>query len=187
MARTQLLLSATEKDRPGLVAELTGFIAAHGGNVEDSRVAVLGGHAGLFFLVSGEAEQVASIARDLDAFERDTGIRAVIRPIASPAPTVEETRTPNYELVASAIDHEGILHAITDVVRAHGANIVELETTTESAPMTGSPLFAMRMRLALGKRQPSVDRLRTALVELAHAEAIDLEISPVPARELAVG
>ena len=51
--REELILSATEPDRPGLVAELTGYIAECECNIEDSRVSVLGGHAGLMFLVSG--------------------------------------------------------------------------------------------------------------------------------------
>ena len=46
-----LLLSATEPDRLGLVAELTKFIAEKGCNVEDSRIVVLGGYAGLMALV----------------------------------------------------------------------------------------------------------------------------------------
>ena len=43
--REFLLLSATEPDRLGLVAELTKFIAEKACHVEDSRVVVLGGYA----------------------------------------------------------------------------------------------------------------------------------------------
>jgi UTP:GlnB (protein PII) uridylyltransferase len=52
-AREYLLLSATEPDRSGLVAELTAFIAECGCNVEDSRIVVLGGYAGIMLLLSG--------------------------------------------------------------------------------------------------------------------------------------
>ena len=51
--REFLLLSATEAARSGLVADLTGFIATRGCNVEDSRLVVLGGYAGLMVLLSG--------------------------------------------------------------------------------------------------------------------------------------
>lgn len=84
---------------------------------------------------------------------------------------------PALVVTASAMDHEGIIHAITDVVRAHGGNILELETSTESAPMTGSPLFAMRMVLTIAERHGSAVRLREALDTLARAQAIDLETS----------
>jgi glycine cleavage system transcriptional repressor len=60
-----LLLSATEPDRLGLVAELTGFIAERGCNVEDSRLVVLGGYAGLMVLLSGEPPALQSVVDGL--------------------------------------------------------------------------------------------------------------------------
>ena len=176
-AREYLILSATEKDRPGLVAELTGFIAGRGCNVEDSRVAVLGGYAGLMFLISGTAEQVAAVEAGVEALEGTTGLRVVVRRLGphTLAPASHQA-PPMFLLTASALDHEGIIHAITDTVCANGGNILELETTTESAPMSGSPLFALRMTIALAERHGSEARLRSALDALGRAEAIDLEL-----------
>ena len=177
--REFLILAATEKDRPGLIAELSGFIAERGCNVEDSRVVVLGGYAGLMFLISGDATQIAAAANGLDALERSTGLRAVARHITEEqAPSAGDRLPASFTVTASAIDHEGIIHAITDAVRAHGGNILELETSTESAPMSGSPLFALRMTITLAEHHGSVDRLRSALEALSRAQAIDIEIQP---------
>ncbi|HXY30026.1 MAG TPA: ACT domain-containing protein [Gemmatimonadaceae bacterium] len=182
--RHHLLLSATEKDRPGLVAELSGYIAERGCNVEDSRVAVLGGYAGLFFLISGDASEIDAAIEGLDAFESRTSIRAMARRLEAVSPDDKAPESaPAYVVTASAMDHEGIIHAITDVVRAHGANILELETSTESAPMTGSPLFALRMTITLSDRAAGADRLRGALESMARAEAIDLDVQPMAGRE----
>src|ERR671937_776021 len=107
--REFLILAATEKDRPGLVAEFSGFIAQRGCNVEDSRVAVLGGYAGLMFLISGAAAQIAAVADGLDALERSTGLRAVAQRITDEqAPSAEDRAPESFTVVASAIDHEGI-------------------------------------------------------------------------------
>ena len=177
--REFLILAATEKDRPGLVAELSGFIAQHGCNVEDSRVVVLGGYAGLMFLISGNATQIAAVENGLDALERSTGLRAVARRIVGEqAPSAGDRPQGSFTVTASAIDHEGIIHAITDAVRAHGGNILELETSTESAPMSGSPLFALRMTITLAEHHGSVDRLRSALEALSRAQAIDIDVRP---------
>lgn len=185
-AREYLILSATERDRPGLVAELSGFIAQHECNVEDSRVVVLGGYAGLMFLISGSAEAVLAVEGGLPALERETGLRAVARRLVSGgAAPAERPAASTYVVTASAIDHEGLIHLITDTVRSHGGNILELETSTESAPMSGSPLFALRMVVALAERHGSRDRLRVALEVLARTEAIDLDL--VPATEAAGG
>lgn len=179
--RQQLILSATERDRPGLVAELSGFIASRGCNVDDSRVVVLGGYAGLLFLISGDAAGIAAVEQGLPALERETGLRAVARRIEERgAEGGEGARqpTPTYVVLASAIDHEGLIHLITDTVRAHGGNILELETSTESAPMSGSPLFALRMVVALAEHLATPAKLREALDALARAEALDLEMTP---------
>lgn len=173
--RAYLILSAIQQDRPGLVAEVTGFIADCGCNVEDSRVVVLGGHAGLMFLISGTEEQVDAVVRTV---EKATGVRAVSRRIPAVAPPTAEAPSPTtFVLTARAMDHEGIIHRVTDIVRAHGGNILELETSTESAPMSGSPLFGMRMLLTLDERYGSTARLREALDAAARAEAIDLEMT----------
>jgi glycine cleavage system transcriptional repressor len=183
VAREHLILSATEPDRPGLVAELTGFIAAHGCNVEDSRVAVLGGYAGLMFLISGDRAQVAALEGGLDALERSTGLRVVARRVRSrPAATAASPSAPAFVVTARAIDHVGIIHAITDAVRAHGGNVLELETTTESAPMSGAPLFALRMVVTLAPSRGSPAELREALEAMAQAEAIDLDMQPATER-----
>jgi glycine cleavage system transcriptional repressor len=175
--RELLLLSAIERDRPGLVAEITGFVAQRGCNVEDSRVAVIGGHAGLLFLLSGTAAELQVVERDLPVLERSSGVRAISRRIPErPAPSPALPEPHQFVVTASAIDHVGLIHAVADTVRANSGNILELETTTESAPMTGSPLFAMRMLITLPDRHASVSRLRAALDTLARAEAMDVGV-----------
>lgn len=177
--RERLILSATELDRPGLVAELTGFIAERGCNVNDSRVVVLGGYAGLMFLVSGTPAQTALAEQELSALERTAGLRVFVRRLpAAAAPAAVGNAPAAFVVTASAMDHEGIIHAITDVVRANGGNILELETSTESAPMSGSPLFSLRMMITLAERHGSAPHLRAELNALARAEAIDLELQP---------
>jgi glycine cleavage system transcriptional repressor len=174
--REHIVLSAIEKDRPGLVAELSGFVARRRCNVEDSRVIVLGGHAVIMFLISGDPAGIALVEHELDALERDTGLRAVVRRIEhAPEFSSALQPAPSYLITASAMDHEGIIHAIADVVRANGGNIVEMETTTESAPMSGSPLFALRMVITVAERYGSVAKLRGELENLARGEAIDVE------------
>lgn len=175
--RERLILSATEQDRPGLVAELSGFIAERGCNIDDSRVNVLGGFAGLMFLISGTPMQVAEVESGVAGLERATGLRVTVRRLVDhTSPVVRVPLPPTWVVTASAMDHEGIIHAITDVVRANGGNILELETSTESAPMSGSPLFSLRMVITLAERHGSVARLKDALETLARAEAIDLDI-----------
>jgi glycine cleavage system transcriptional repressor len=186
-ARDDLLLSATEPDRSGLVAELTGFIAECGANVDDSRVVVLGGHAGLMLLVAGQPDQLAAVLAGLDRFRERTGIRAVPRRVAARLETGAQ-ETGRVEVRASAIDHEGIIHALAETVRRHGGNILELESATEPAPMSGEPLFTLRMSVWAGEPGAG-EALRQELEQLAQREGIELGVRLVPpsANAVAVG
>jgi glycine cleavage system transcriptional repressor len=176
--REFLLLSATEPDRSGLVADLTGFIAENGCNVEDSRIAVLGGYAGLMILLSGDPAELQAVLDSLEQLRERSGIRAVPRRVAirRPAASVE----PSHHVVeASAIDHEGIIHALAEAVRKGGGNILELESTTEAAPMSGEPLLTLRMNVRFPDSEDQRQRLSEALESVAQAQGIELEVNPV--------
>lgn len=176
--REELILSATEPDRPGLVAELTGYIAQCECNVEDSRVSVLGGHAGLMFLISGEPAQITAVVDGLNEFRARSGIRAVARRLGPVPAAAGRPGMARYIVHGSAIDHGGIIFAITDAVRSHGGNILELETATESAPMSGEPLFLMEMIIALPEEGGSAKRLGEALDNMARAQSVEIEMEP---------
>jgi glycine cleavage system transcriptional repressor len=175
--REYLLLSATEPDRSGLVAELTGFIADCGCNVEDSRVVVLGGYAGIMVLLSGSHGALRAVLDGLEQLQARSGIRAVPRRVAARRGAPNVGAAP-LQVEASAIDHEGIMHAITEAVRRHGGNILELESTTESAPMSGEPLFRLRMSVWTPEGAIGEDRLRHELENVARQEGVELELHP---------
>jgi glycine cleavage system transcriptional repressor len=179
--REFLLLSATEPDRLGLVAELTGFIGERGCNVEDSRLVVLGGYAGLMVLISGEPAALQSVLDTLGELKAQHGIRAAPRRVASRRADV--TSAPQMVVHATAIDHAGIIHALAETVRRYGGNILELESAAESAPMTGEPLFRLRMSVRLPDTAGADSELMRELESVAAAQGVELEVNPasVPA------
>src|SRR5262249_37254906 len=75
-----LVISALGPDRVGLVADLTAFLHERGVNLEDSRMAILGGEFGMMALVSGSAENVARVERELEsALASKTGAHFLTR------------------------------------------------------------------------------------------------------------
>ena len=123
-----LVLSALGPDRPGLVAEVTDYLSQHGGNVEDSRMAVLGAEFGILLLVSGTPEEIAAIERDLASLREKTGLQVISRPTKAPE---DHRRAPTVPclVTAEALDHEGIVRAVSRALSRVGVNIVSLETT----------------------------------------------------------
>lgn len=178
--RLYLALSALGPDRSGLVARVTAYIAGHGGNVEDSRMAILGAEFGILLLVSGDTEAVGAIERDLGELSRDTGLEFQVRRTKSPEAHRRDAGIPCV-VTAEALDHEGIVQAVAGALHKVGVNIVSLTTEKYEAPITGSPLFRMEARIdvPLGR---TVEDVRQSLDEVARKEDIDIDARTLTSR-----
>jgi glycine cleavage system transcriptional repressor len=177
---TFLVLSAIGPDRPGLVAELTEYLTERGGNVEDSRMAVLGGDFGILVLVSGGPDRIAAIERDHEVLSDKTGLSVMLRRTKSPEEHRRAAVIPCL-VTAEAIDQEGIVRAVARALHAVGVNIVSLETTAFEAPVTGSPLFHLVARVDV-PRTTGIAKVRRAMEDVATAENLDIDVRSLVAR-----
>jgi len=48
-----------------------------------------------------------------------------------------------FRLTTRAMDHPGLVQSVAHALRAMNVNIESAETTLQSAPITGAPLFEM--------------------------------------------
>src|SRR5713101_7719309 len=120
-----LVLSALGADRPGLVAEVSDYLAERGVNVEDSRMAVLGAEFGIQVLVRGSEGAIARVVDDRAMLETRTKLGVLVRRTKSP----EEHRRASVipcVVTAEALDHEGIVRAVALAISHLGINIVSL-------------------------------------------------------------
>lgn len=171
-----LVLTAVGTDRPGIVADLTALLAERGVNVADSRMAVLGGEFALMMLVSGEAAPLEAVRGEVVRVAEGLGLQLILKPTASPTEH-RAGRLRSYSVAVHALDHPGIVHAVTAAVRGLGGNIVSLETAAYEAMVTGAPLF----RMALSADFPAevtAARLRDTLAQISEAENADVEVTP---------
>ena len=172
-----LVLSALGPDRPGLVAEVTHYVTERGGNIEDSRMAVLGGEFGVMMLLSGTPDEIGRIAQDRDQLHKATGLDVTTRETKS---SEEHRRSQSIPVLVrcDAIDNPGIVRAVSRALRDQGLNIVALETTTYEAPVTGSPLFRLEAQCDV-PRGVTLAKVRLAMGEVAERENIDIDVSAV--------
>jgi glycine cleavage system transcriptional repressor len=164
----QLVLTAYGPDQVGLAEKLSEFIARHGCNIEDSKMAALSGEVAVIILISGAAEKLAAISRDYHEVEKATSLAVVIKTPSAPRPGVFLP----YKLIASCMDHPGIVYRITRVLSGLGVNIKSMETKTYSAPVSGAPLFLLEAEVAA---PAEIGPLREQLAELEREENIDIE------------
>ena len=174
MTGSYAVLTAIGADRVGIVDDLSGLVAARSCNIEESRMAVLGGEFAVIMLVSGEVPALDRLSGDLSAAGARLGLHVQLKATREPR---AETGRP-YLLETVSLDTPGIVHTVTAALRKHGVNIESLETDTAPAPWTGAPMFRMRAHVVVG---PSVEIVKFK-EDLAHLEAgqdLDVRLRPV--------
>ncbi len=172
--RETVLVSASGRDQPGIVDSVSGVIFDAGANLEDSRMAILGGEFALFVLVVGGAEQLESIRGGLAAVASELDLELQIKPVVSPGPS---SAVVGYSLQAVALDHPGIVHRITGILRDRGVNVASLDTSLNQAPITGAPIFSLEMEVQVPVDQ-AVNELQAELQAAAAEENIDIIFQP---------
>jgi glycine cleavage system transcriptional repressor len=176
--REGLIVAAVGPDRPGIVDRISGAIFKLGLNLEDSRMAILGGEFALVALVGGAAERLGEAKQAIDEICSELGLSVQYRPtrIGASGPEVRE-RIP-YRLTAVAMDHPGIVHKLTNLLARHEVNVANLETRLGYAPVSATPIFSLQLEAQVPAGQP-LARLREALKQLSDAENIDLDLRAI--------
>ncbi len=175
MSRTYAVISVLGADRVGIVDELSGQLTEAGANIEESKMAVLGGDFAVMMLVSLETAGYEALVAKCPKIEASLGLKVGIKPTAnSPAKTGGRP----YSLETVSLDGRGIVHSVSAVLHKFGVNIEELETRTEGAPLTGAPMLRIKANIVVGS-EVSIAALRHAFEELHAAQDLDVVISPI--------
>ncbi len=173
--KTRAVLSAIGPDRPGLVAKITDFLLARGGNVEDSRMAVLGGDFAVILLFSVDSAGFETIMRDRERLAAETDLALVLRRTEARAPQDEARLL--WQVKAVALDHPGIVHRLSEALAQRGINIVEFESHVAPAPVSGTPVFSMEAAISVPASVRAAD-LRAALARIGDEECVDIDVRP---------
>ncbi len=172
------ILSAIGADRPGLVAELAQLILECDGNLEDSRMTILGTDFAVILLCSSTAADAGDrLAVGAKRLEREHGLTILLRHLeAGPRPAVPAPGHRLFRMQAAGEDKAGIVAGLCRVLAEHGVNIAELATRSRPGP-GGSPHYEMTLALEVpGRTDPQA--LRAALEREADRLVIDLSLAP---------
>lgn len=166
-----LVIAGLGPDRPGLVAELALHVTSRGGNVEESRMAILGAEFGVMVVVSGTSDEIATIERELPQLETKTKLGFLLRRTKEPS---KNGGLP-CRIVATALDQEGIVHSLADSLRTLGVNVVSLETSAYHASMSGAPLFRFEALVDVPK-SVGLGSVRDAMTQIARKLDLDIDV-----------
>lgn len=164
-----VILSIIGPDQPGLVRRISEALAASGGNWLESRMARLEGHfAGIVTVDASEG-----FLQALPQLQTD-GLRITATVIAPAQDPAHRAAGPRLRLEVVGQDRPGIVHEVTQVLAACGANIEEMTTGVANAAFSGEALF----RAVILLRAPDDDaamRLRAGLERIGNDIAVDTQ------------
>ena len=170
-----LVITASGEDQVGLVDRLTGRIAETGCNIEESRMALLGGQFAIIMLLSGRWDALTRLENKLPALGEDLGLAIIHKRTRHP-----ERKKPlvPYRVEVVAMDHPGIVHSLASYFARQGINIEELSTETYPAPHTGTPMFSVSMTVGV-PADMHIPTLRGDFLDYCEGLNLDAIFEPV--------
>ena len=172
----EIVLTLTGHDRVGIVDQITDLFVKHGGNVETSRMARLGGEFAMLALVGFEDRELPALEAEFDKL-RDEGFQITLVQTEDDHKSKYAGWLP-YLIEVIGADHEGIIHEITHHLAGRGINIEDMETTTAPAPMSGTPLFKMEATVLVPPKLP-FHEWSDALEEIGDKLNVTVEVTIV--------
>jgi glycine cleavage system transcriptional repressor len=170
----RLTLSAVGRDRPGIVAAVTGVLLDHDVNLEDSQMAILGGRFSMMLIVAApDGANIAGLRADLQTMCEREGLDALsLEEIPAQAPAPESV--PTHMVSVYGVDHPGIVHAVASAVAAEQIDITDLTTKLVSDPGE-QPLYVMMLEIALPARADAA-AVEATLREIAASQRVELTV-----------
>jgi glycine cleavage system transcriptional repressor len=175
----EFAVTAVGRDRPGIVAAISGALLELGGNIQDSQMSILRGHFAVMLIVEvpGRADE-AELHGRLKPVGEELGLEAVavnaIDDLGGPP------AAPSHVISVYGADHPGIVHAAASALAERRVNITGLETR-----LTGSaeaPLYVMIVEVALGEADEA--ELKAALNEVGEEAGVEVSVRPLEAEAL---
>src|ERR1051325_7357450 len=172
--KDHLILTATGPDQVGLVEKISEFISRRGCNIEDSKMAVFCGEFAVIVLITGASGELAKITGAVHELESETGLKFSAK---TPAERRAAESMRPYKLVASCMDHPGIVHKLSRELSRFSINIESMETKTYAAPVSGTPIFSLEASISVPAKT-NVNQLRERFAEFQREENVDIDFSP---------
>lgn len=158
----QMVMSVMSKDRPGIVADITGVIYQLQGDLADLNQSVLCDYFTMILIASfKDSVTPEDVIAGFSHIESETRLEVIVKEMETPMAPVSTGRAKDiYVLTAQGKNKSGLVHRIGLFCCQHGINILDLATTLSNDQYT------MILQLDLS-RVESVDTIRTSLTRYA--------------------
>lgn len=173
MAKEYLVVTTIGPDKRGTVENITQVMLGHRANIEESRMARLGGEFAVIMLVSLPSEKRDDLLAGLETLQ-EQGLTVIIRQTNLSRLQKFQGYVP-YEISVIGADHEGIVHSVSHFLASERINVETMDTRTSQAPITGTPLFSMYATVQ-APPEVTLSELRHKLAEISDKLGVDIEV-----------
>jgi len=172
-----LAVTAIGRDRPGIVAGITGALLEAGGNVDDSQMSILHGHFAVMLIVSVPDDTVSDeLSLRLDEVGREFGLGGIT---VSPVAALERGAGPSHVLTVYGADRPGIVHEVAELLAARQVNITDLRTRRTGEGEAS--LYTMMMELVIEGDAPD---LESDLQSLSSEKQVEVNLTELDTEAL---
>ena len=132
-AMPEFAVTAIGRDRPGIVAAISGALLELEGNIEDSQMSILRGHFAVMLIVRlpGRGGRAASSRRASGGSGSELDLEAIA--VNRVDDLGVAAARPSHVITVYGADHPGIVHAVSAALAERGVNITGLETRLAGA------------------------------------------------------
>ena len=171
---TRAVIATIGEDRPGIVASISEVVHDLNLSIEDSRMTVLGGEFAVLMSVAGGDLPLHRLETKLRKLAEKMELAFLFRRTGGRENVVG--RIP-YVVSVTAMDHPGIVHRVVDFFSSQNINIHNLDTVTEPAAHTGTPIFSLVMEVEVPPEIRIVE-LRDSFFYFCDDHDLDGELRP---------
>lgn len=170
-------VTAIGRDRPGIVAAITGVLLDAGGNVDDSQMSILHGHFAVMLIANLPADGpedplLDGLRTDLDRIGSEFGLGGIT---VSPVAGLDRGAGPTHLLTVYGADRPGIVHDTARMLADLGINITDLRTRRTGPADT--PLYTLMVEVSMPEAGDIESRLTDSLAELGAEGGIETRLS----------
>ncbi len=176
------LLTASGKDRPGVVSAVTQILFEDGCNIEESRMTRLGSEfAMLALLATPKGLAQKSLEASLKRLRSRLGIAAELKPLTPAEAALARPKGARYHVMVRGKDRPGIVYQLSTLLASMGVNIADAAAKLDLAPAGGPAVVNVFLDVEL-PRKLSAQELKTKLDDYGQTIGLSfqLERSPEP-------
>ena len=142
----KIIINAFGRDKPGLVAKISGIIKSSKGNIEISKMVQLETDFTALMLVEISKDNINVLEESLKK------VKNLNITINSTEVRSDSDNFIKYSFSINANDNEGIIYLFSDLFKKYDINITSMDSYLKNAPLTGSPVFYLDSEVMLNSK-----------------------------------